>query len=137
MSIAGIVPSPQNNVSADVVVDTNPITIITLTLELEGYETCEILLDTEVMRNLKKTTKQYDVLITEIFFADCSAAFAHHFGVPLISVVSSVALPWVNDRIGNPDNPSYIPSYFLPYTSKMGLIERLINTVFTIGAKLG
>lgn len=137
ISIAGLVPSPQNNVSVDVVVDTNPITIVTLTMELEGYETCEILLNSEAMRNLKKSEKQYDILITEIFISDCSAAFAHHFGVPLVSVISSVALPWSNERIGNPDHPAYIPNYFLPYTSQMTLLERLVNTVFTILVKLG
>lgn len=105
-------------------------------IETCGYELCDLLFNTSVLQNLKKTTKKYDVLITEIFGTDCMLGFAHIFKIPVVAMTSSVNLPWGSDRFGNPDNPSYIPNYFVPYLSEMSLWERIINTVTLVGSKI-
>ncbi|RZC42454.1 UDPGT domain containing protein, partial [Asbolus verrucosus] len=61
--------------------------------------------------------------------------FGHFFNVPTISLISSINLPWGSDRVGNPDNPSYIPNYFVPSTTKMSLYERIENTLLLIASK--
>lgn len=94
-----------------------------------GYELCEPLFNTSTLQNLRKSNKKYDLLISEIFGTDCMLGFAHIFNIPFVAFTSSVNLPWGSDRIGNPDNPSYIPNYFVPYLSKMNLWERLTNTL--------
>lgn len=102
-----------------------------------GHELCETLFNTSVFQNLKNTTKKYDVLITEIFGTDCMLGFAHIFNIPVVAMTSSVNLPWGSDRFGNPDNPSYIPNYFVPYLSDMNLLQRIINTITLIVMKFG
>lgn len=102
-----------------------------------GYQLCEQLFNTSVLQNLKNSTKKYDLLISEIFATDCMLGFAHIFKVPIVEFTSSVNLPWGSDRIGNPDNPSYIPNYFVPFLSKMDLWERLINTLTLLFFKIG
>lgn len=113
-----------------------PLAMSIFMLKYGGEGVCNELLSAPSVKNLRNSTKKYDLIITEIFAADCSAGFASYFNVPIISVISSTILPWGNDRIGNPDNPSYIPNYYLPYTSKMTLVERVINTLFTLTNKI-
>jgi hypothetical protein len=52
-------------------------------------------------------------------------------------MISSVMLPWGNDRIANPDHPAYIANYFLPYTHHMTFGQRITNNVFTEILKIG
>jgi hypothetical protein len=32
--------------------------------------------------------------------------------------------------VGNPNNPAYVPDYYLPYSSSMGFLERFHNTAY-------
>ncbi|XP_049816217.1 UDP-glycosyltransferase UGT5-like [Schistocerca nitens] len=56
------------------------------------------------VRRVLSSGDHYDLVITEFFHADCMAAFAAKFGVPLVGITSSMALPRVYDR----DLRSYI-----------------------------
>lgn len=114
----------------------NPFGMSTFMLKYAGDGVCDQLLNAPSVKNLRNSTRKYDLVITEVFAADCSAGFAYRLNASLISVISSTILPWGNDRIGNPDNPSYIPNYFLPYTSKMTLFQRVINTALTLANKI-
>jgi glucuronosyltransferase len=75
--------------------------------------------------------QQFDLIITELFNTDCFLGLTHVLNAPFIYLSSSVLMPWANDRIGNPDNPSYIPNLFQSYSDKMVFVERLLNTVDT------
>lgn len=102
-----------------------------------GLELCEnFFADKKLQSLLLNTTSKYDLVITEIFSTDCFVSFAHKFNVPLVSITTTVASPWTNDRIGNPDNPSYIPNYLLDYGDSMTFYERLINTASLLTAKI-
>lgn len=101
-----------------------------------GYYLCDTLLGTTVLQNLKSTTKKYDLLLTELFGTDCMLGFGHLFKIPVVAMTTSVNLPWGSDRFGNPDNPAYIPNYFVPYLSKMSFVERFFNTITLITAKI-
>lgn len=68
-------------------------------------------------------------VFTEIFGADCDAGFAHHFGAPLLSVMSSSHLPWSYDRVGGPDNPSYTPTIVTRAAGAMDFGERVANAL--------
>ncbi|KAJ4434824.1 hypothetical protein ANN_23395 [Periplaneta americana] len=103
----------------------------------DNYEFCKEVFEHPNIHKLIKSEEKYDLIITELFGVDCFIGFSHKFKAPLISMISSILLPWSNDRMGNPDNPSYIPSYFLPYTGKMKFHERLWNTLFTSAVKWG
>ena len=74
--------------------------------------------------------QKYDVVITEIFGADCDAVFSHFLQVPLISVIASANLPWASDRVGNPENPSYDTHILLSYAGSMTFPQRLVNFAF-------
>jgi glucuronosyltransferase len=74
---------------------------------------------------------KFDLIITELFNTDCFLGLVHVLNAPFIYFSSSILMPWANDRIGNPDNPSYIPNLFRSHSDKMTFMERLSNTVET------
>jgi glucuronosyltransferase len=98
---------------------------------------CEKVFEHSKVQELIKSNDTFDLIITELYGPDCFLGFSQRFNAPLINIVSSVIFPWGNDRIANPDNPSYIPNYFIPYTHNMTFGQRIINTVLTEILKLG
>lgn len=97
---------------------------------------CQVALEHPEFKNLMSSNKTFDLIITEIVGPDCFLGLKHIFNVPVISMTSSVAFPWGNDRFANPDNPAYIPNYFGPYSDRMSFTERFINTLLTEGLKI-
>ncbi|XP_054266838.1 UDP-glucosyltransferase 2-like [Macrosteles quadrilineatus] len=100
------------------------------------YDMCKAVYSNNQVKMLLKSTKKFDMVITEVFTNDCFAPFASKFGAPLVSIVTSFPLPWLSDRVGLPDNPSYIPNYYLDVGSEMTFFERVYNTFFLIYTKL-
>nr|XP_022913455.1 UDP-glucuronosyltransferase 1-9-like [Onthophagus taurus] len=94
-----------------------------------GVNICKSIKNNTALQNLMSSKKHYDLIITEIFVSDCLIGFANIFNVPVIGMTSSVNLPWTSDLIGLPDNPSYIPNYFSPYTEDMTFYEKILNTI--------
>ncbi|KAJ4448257.1 hypothetical protein ANN_10271 [Periplaneta americana] len=91
---------------------------------------CESILPLPQVQQLRN--RKFDLIITELFNVDCFLGLVHGFNTPFIYFSSSLLLPWANERIGNPDNPSYIPNLFLPYSDRMNFVERLGNTFHTL-----
>lgn len=88
---------------------------------------CEkVLRDDRVMSLLDE---KFDLIIGEIFGSDCFNYFQYQLRIPMISWVTSTPLPWMAGRTGLPDNPSYIPNYFVDYSPHMNFTQRVFNTV--------
>ena len=75
-------------------------------------------------------SQKFDVVITEIFGADCDAVFSYLLQAPLISVIASANLPWASERVGNPENPAYDTHVLISYTEQLTFAQRLINFAF-------
>lgn len=106
-------------------------------LQLHGLPICRDSFKLDVMKNLRDSKKNYDLLLVEIFICDCYYGFAHTFKAPVVSLVSSSDLPWGGYRIGNPDNPSYIPVYYHGLRPDRSLYDRFWNTVSYAQTKVG
>lgn len=89
-----------------------------------------------VQEIIRRDNVTFDLIIAEYFNSDCFTAFAHKFEVPIVGLSSCVVTPWLNDRFGNPDNPSYIPNIFLRYNDRMSFFERIENTFFYVFIKV-
>lgn len=85
---------------------------------------------------LKSSKVKYDAIISEVYATDCLLGFADIFKVPVIGVTSTISLPWSNDRMGNPDNPSYISNYLMP-SADVALRKRLEVAFAAVLAKVG
>ncbi|XP_066990896.2 UDP-glycosyltransferase UGT5 isoform X1 [Anabrus simplex] len=136
INLNGSLPEVVNNFTVDFVRYLRPRELMNFLryLNLEG---CKASLNHPAMKDLMKSNDTFDVLITGFLGGDCWIALAHKWKIPIISVISTSTSPWVNDRLMNPDNPSYIPNYFLSYTSEMNFKQRLINTIYYAITKWG
>ncbi|KAJ9574467.1 hypothetical protein L9F63_008355, partial [Diploptera punctata] len=102
-----------------------------------GAISCERTLQHPEVQKLIHSNEKFDLLVTEIFNTDCFYAFAHKFNIPVVAFSTCVVMPWHHDRIGEPDNPSFIPIQFVKSSDKMDLVERLINTFSLLFHKIG
>ncbi|XP_069691990.1 UDP-glucosyltransferase 2-like [Periplaneta americana] len=76
------------------------------------------------------SSERFDAVITEISMNECFYGFISKFGSPpIIGVSSQGILPWISTFMGTPENPSYMPHFFLPYSDRMNFIERLHNFI--------
>lgn len=102
-----------------------------------GVEICEPVLNYPEVKRIVESRERFDLLIVEIFATDCFLGIAHALNIPrVIAAISSVPVPWSNEVLRNPENPSYIPNWFSPYTGRMSFLERSINTVGLLITKL-
>lgn len=99
-------------------------------------EACEKTLELPDVQRLINSDEKFDLLIAEMFNTDCFLAFAHKFKIPIIGTSTCVFMPWTPGRVGNPDNPAYIPTHFVVSSDKMNFVERYINTFWNIFHKL-
>nr|CAD7452121.1 unnamed protein product [Timema tahoe] len=131
IDVSGSVPNVLDNFTIDLVRTWDTKTMLSFIWDFTRTQ-CEVVLKHPNAQKLLKSTEKYDLIIMESFGSECTIALAHKFKVPLVAMVSSVALPWTHHRIGNPDHPAYIPSYFISYGSQMSFIERFWNTLYYI-----
>ncbi|XP_065222649.1 UDP-glucosyltransferase 2-like isoform X2 [Planococcus citri] len=74
--------------------------------------------------------EKFDLVMTEIFGADCNVGFAWKYKAPLVSLISSRPLPWTYSRVGSPQNPSYMRQVHIDYSLPMTFWQRLENTYY-------
>ncbi|XP_065219005.1 UDP-glycosyltransferase UGT5-like isoform X8 [Planococcus citri] len=93
---------------------------------LDTFDQCKPLLD------LLNSTEKFDLFFTESFMNDFMLMYAWKFNVPSIIYLPNVMLPWLSSRMGNPDNPSYIPNIISGYLGEMNFFQRTENTILYI-----
>jgi glucuronosyltransferase len=98
-------------------------------------KSCDQMLSFDKVQELMKSEVNFDLIITETFVTDCFLPFVHKFKAPHVAISSCVLFPWSNYRMGNPDNPSYIPAHGTWFSDKMDFSERLFNVIVNIGIK--
>jgi glucuronosyltransferase len=98
-------------------------------------ESCDQMLSFDKVQELLNSEVNFDLIITETFLTDCFLPFVHKFKAPHVAISSCVMFPWSNDRMGNPDNPSYIPTHGMWFSDKMDFSERFLNVIANVGLK--
>lgn len=83
--------------------------------------------DPGVKRLLADKTQHFDLVLVEPFATDSLYGFGGYFNAPVISVFTTAATRIVNSAVGNPEDPTYVPSLFMSYTDKMTLWQRVSN----------
>lgn len=96
---------------------------------------CQIALKVPAVQQLIQSNSKFDLIITELFNTDCFLGFVHKFKAPFMALTSHEIVPWSNERFGNPDNPSFIPTSFMFYSQRMTFFQRTYNTLFLMFAK--
>ncbi|XP_043682849.1 UDP-glucosyltransferase 2-like isoform X1 [Vespula pensylvanica] len=101
---------------------------------LGGNEVCENLRLPEIQKLIHEPSKNppYDVILMEIFGANCFAVLGHVLNIPIIGVSSSALYPWHNHLIGNPENLAILPNNLLNFINQMNFWQRTYNVLNTI-----
>ncbi|KAF7988260.1 hypothetical protein HCN44_007792 [Aphidius gifuensis] len=99
-----------------------------------GNDVCEGLLKNSKVQNIinnPPTNPPYDLLIMELYAANCFMAFGHKLNIPVIGV-SPAFFPWTSAIIGNPENLAITSNIFLSTTfDRMKFVDRMYNVIFT------
>lgn len=91
---------------------------------------CEIAFAQQKVKDLLR--EEFDLVISEIFGADCGVGFAWKFDAPLISILAPLRTTWSLARVGNPSNPSYMHMTHSNFPARMNFFERLVNTYWQV-----
>lgn len=97
----------------------------------------EHILACQPVQEMAKTKEKYDLIITEAFCSDALLPFAYILDTPFILFTSLPILPWVSDRVGSIDNPSFIPFPFndILLEHHSTFYQRLYNTAAYVMSK--
>ncbi|XP_041969125.1 UDP-glucosyltransferase 2-like [Aricia agestis] len=101
----------------------------------ECVHACNVVAQKEAVRRLLETRTKFDLVMVEVFGTDCLLPLGERFDAPVVGLLSSVPLPWVNEQLGNPDGTAYIPAYMMGFGQRMTIWERFANTVAVMWAK--
>lgn len=78
------------------------------------------------MKNLL-ASGSFDLVIVELFVTEALLGLGQHFGAPVIAVATVGASQWTNSLVSNPSPLSYVPHVFSAYSSKMKILDRMMN----------
>jgi glucuronosyltransferase len=98
-------------------------------LEKDAEYACRIGLGSLALQDFRKGNHSFDVIIAEFFNTDCFLGFVHEFKAPLIGISSSTIMHWINERLGNPTHPAYIPNIVMDYSDRLSFFERVENVL--------
>ncbi|XP_069672743.1 UDP-glucosyltransferase 2-like isoform X1 [Periplaneta americana] len=134
ISIVGSLPDTKDNITFDLLRYMNSGFFANFFLKY-ATSSCESVYKHPNIQKLLSAEIKFDLIINEVWGSDCFLGLVHKLQVPHIGIISSVSYPWSNDRIGNPDNPAYIPNFFVPYSDKMSFPQRILNLLYNEGIK--
>lgn len=82
---------------------------------------------------VNKPGQKYDVVLAEIwFFQEAMVGLGHKFKCPVVGFNPFGSSAWINEAMGNPVNPSYVPSPFLGLSDRMSFTERAMNAILHV-----
>lgn len=82
-------------------------------------------------KELLQSNAQFDVIVVNVAVSEALLGLGHHFKAPVIALSPQGALKWVNDLVGTPNFPSYVPITFLGFSDRMTFLERAENLFYS------
>jgi len=61
---------------------------------------------------------------------------AFYYGIPTVAISPTGANSWLNNMFGNPQSSSLDPSNFLPFTERMNIKQRILNSLMSTFERL-
>ncbi|VVC39701.1 UDP-glucuronosyl/UDP-glucosyltransferase [Cinara cedri] len=97
-------------------VKTNMINMVRRTLVLK-----------ETQAFLNDTGRAFDLVLVECWYSDAYLAVGHRYGAPTVCLSPMLPSVTLCSSLAVPNNPSYVPSFWLHYPDVMSFTERLYN----------
>ncbi|CAI4222143.1 unnamed protein product [Auanema sp. JU1783] len=100
-----------------------------------NYRTCQSMINDEAFLSLLKSS-HFDLAIMEMFHF-CPAGILHIAGVPKIIMASALGItPAHMEILDVPTSLSFVPTFLTHMGSKMTLLDRMYNVVFSFSSKI-
>ncbi|XP_052756686.1 UDP-glucosyltransferase 2-like [Galleria mellonella] len=136
ISLAGTIPEITNNLTKQEQ-SLKPDFVRNLEQIMEEcVNACDVVSRIPAVKSLLSSKVTYDMIIVEVFGSECFLPLGQRFQAPVVGLLSSVPLPWVNEQLGNPEATAYVPAYMMSYGQRMNVIERFVNTIAVLWAKI-
>lgn len=91
------------------------------------------LMEGDKIQRLLSSKEHYDVIFTEFFFGQEFIAYLGQvFNAPVIFLQPLVTTNLVNGVFGNALSLSYIPDICVPFSNKMTVFERFLNSLYML-----
>lgn len=131
LDLRGTMPILDSVLPLSVLQGLNPFSDF-MTIVGIGHDSCDPILSLPVVRALLASNETFDLILDEAFNTDCFVGFAHRFRpAAVVSLSSSILMPWSGARVGNPTNPALQPNLFLWFTDSMATGQRVLNACYT------
>lgn len=92
----------------------------------------ELTLNNTNVQNLLKSNDKFDVMIMEQFVNEAFRGFQYHYDIPCIVFSTIKSNVWVNNIMGNPQNPSYIEEIMTSFRGPMTFFQRIYNSFLNV-----
>lgn len=92
---------------------------------------CKALFSMNDIVDLWQSNKTFDLVIIPVFQTNCVYQLAKQFKCPIVGVHTTVITSWTSNKFALPNNPSYIPNFYMPFSAKMTFLQRFENTLIT------
>ncbi|XP_076761112.1 uncharacterized protein LOC143429385 [Xylocopa sonorina] len=104
---------------------------------IAGNAICENLNNTKLQELIRNPPQDppYDLIIMEVFGANCFAILGDILNVPVVGASSTLLYPWINDYIANPENLAFMANAFFSYNQNMNFWQRTHNVLHSFYAK--
>lgn len=135
ISLVGVAPLMVEQITFDNLTGLGPLDNFLWVSEF-GFETCKDVIQSKQVHDLEQSGRKFDLLILEIFNTDCFFSFSQLFSCPYIAFSSCNTFPHHNLRVGNPDSLAFSSNVFYPMSRHMNLVDRVMNTVTTLGMQV-
>ncbi|XP_058810708.1 UDP-glucosyltransferase 2-like isoform X2 [Phymastichus coffea] len=73
----------------------------------------------------------YDLVVLQMFVADCYLAWGRHLGAPLVGLSAISSLDWFSGALGNPFNAAITPAFATDLHAPMDFWQRLYNAAWS------
>uniref|UniRef100_A0A2S2QH05 Ecdysteroid UDP-glucosyltransferase n=1 Tax=Sipha flava TaxID=143950 RepID=A0A2S2QH05_9HEMI len=93
-----------------------------------------VLKDTQAFLN--DTRNAFDLVLSECWYSDAFLAVGHRYSAPVMCLSPMMPSATLCAALGSPNNPSFVPSFWLHYSDAMRFSERLFNAVITAAEML-
>lgn len=97
------------------------------------YEACDALFSDPETKEFLASKRSFDVIIMDGAFPECPVGLAHHFKIPFMYLNTVGFYTGSLSLAGNPNPFSITPFVSRPYTDSMNLVQRTLNTLWSIG----
>lgn len=98
-----------------------------------GLRFTEHILNNPQVQELIHSNATFDLIIMDMFLNEAFFGFAHRFNCKMVLISTLVSNLWTNHIFGHSNPPSYIPYFFLNYTSVMNFQQRFVNFISIFG----